>query len=135
MAESNEGIPIKLIVYHSRLFKAHWAILVPFGENDSMTTKIQVTGSLASGFHHEFQRGYVPETTGRTHTIYTLGVVTEDAVKSIVDKPVDVNNTSIATNRLEQVALTILAPGPSLRSAGKTDVRRELVMLSFLRSY
>ena len=117
------GCTIKVIVYHSRLFKAHWAILVPDQGNSHTTTKIQVTGSLAAGFKHEFQRRYNPEGTGRGHSLYELGSVPKKAVAPVEEGTIDEMDTKTAArNRLEQIALTVPAPGPRLRSASSSTV-------------
>lgn len=122
MTSSSSARPIQLIVYHSRLFKAHWAILVPHGPDTSVCTKVQVTGTLAQGFEHEFQRDYDPEATGRGHSLFPLGSVPEEAVVSDLATPLDEEDTTTASNRLEEIALSVPPPGPSLRSASSDKV-------------
>ena len=122
MTSSSHSHTLQLIVYHSRLFKAHWAVLVPHGPDTSVYTKVQVTGTLAQGFEHEFQREYDPEATGRGHSLFPLGSVPADAVASALDMPVDEEDTTTASNKLERIALGVPAPGPSLRAAGSDNV-------------
>ncbi|KAI9059068.1 hypothetical protein FKP32DRAFT_1596724 [Trametes sanguinea] len=111
----DEQQSLVLVIYHSRLFKAHWSVLVPDRGTTTRGTRIHVTGSLSAGFEHEIIRGYDVEATGRTHSIIPLGTVTAEALRTIVS--VDPEDTKTASNRLEEIALETPAPGPSLRSS------------------
>jgi hypothetical protein len=53
--------PIYLVVYHSPLFAAHWALWIPYYTPDSdqrLRKIIHVQGSASEGFVHEFKRNY-----------------------------------------------------------------------------
>ncbi|OSD01920.1 hypothetical protein PYCCODRAFT_1435917 [Trametes coccinea BRFM310] len=104
-----------LVIYHSRLFKAHWSVLVPDRGTSTRGTRIHVSGSLSSGFEHEIIREYDVEATGRSHSIIPLGTITPGALQPTVS--VEPHDTSTASNRLEEIALETPAPGPSLRSS------------------
>lgn len=131
---------LRVVVYHSPLFRAHWGVIVPnSASEESLYTKIHVTGSLAEGFVHEFQRTYDLDTTGRTNSTFDLGTVDKDAVAtfpSVVIRPEDMITP---TNRLEQIALTVPAPGPSLRSAtsvgGKVGLSFRAIDVALTRWY
>lgn len=122
--------PLRIVVYHSPLFRAHWGVIVPnSASEESLYTKIHVTGSLAEGFVHEFQRTYDLDTTGRTNSTFDLGTVDEDAVATFPSVVIGPEDMITPTNRLEHTALTVPAPGPSLRSAtsvgGKVSLTRQ----------
>ncbi|GJE86816.1 hypothetical protein PsYK624_028990 [Phanerochaete sordida] len=115
--------PLKLIVTHSRLFRAHWALFVPHAGSETVGTKIHVTGTLAEGFAHEFQRDFDLESDAKGCGIFLLGSVDDGVVADLRGEPVSAQGTSSASNRLEEIALDVPAPGPSLRSSSSTDFK------------
>lgn len=118
--EETETRNVFLIVYRSRLFNAHWGMVVPYNNTSTVGTKIHVTGTLRDGFEHEFQRDYDPEATGRAHSLFALGAVDASAVATLASA--DPGDMTTPSNRLEQLALTVPAPGPSLRSSSRGEV-------------
>jgi len=111
--------PIYLVVYHSRLFAAHWALWIPTYENETVGgvgKAIHVEGSPREGFSHEFKRNYDMPGTSRSKSIIFLCWV--DA-RNIVDTPGDGSFTTdtTAVDVIEEWALRNAAPGPSLRSS------------------
>lgn len=113
--------PVYLIVYSSPLFKAHWALWVPeYSSQASGRGKvIHVTGDPRTGFEHQFKRNYDINATDKAHMTVFLG--NGDASR-ILDTPGDgyYTNDTAARDDLEHWALTVPAPGPSLRSSNAT---------------
>ncbi len=110
----------------SRLFPAHWCIWVPNspGLEDGQPasgTIIQAQGDPLNGFWHEFVRDHVLSEDERRPWFRSLGVV-KIKEKSGVEGPTEKIETT-ARNNLEQIALLIPAPSPSLRPAGVGQVR------------
>jgi hypothetical protein len=87
---------LNLIVYHSPLFAAHWALFLPSPTNAKIGRRIHADGSPASGFEVLFEEYDLTECTQR-YKVIGLGVV------EIKD--------------LESVARSIEAPKKSLVSA------------------
>lgn len=110
--------PVYLVVYHSRLFAAHWSLWIPKYENETVKdlgTIIQVEGDPSGGFHHEFKRNYNVSLTRQTTSVILLGWVDR---RNIIDPPGNVASIdSTATDVIEDWAVSVQAPGPSLRSA------------------
>jgi hypothetical protein len=112
--------PVYLVVYNNRVFLAHWALWIP--SHDTGADKagnvgkiIHVQGDARSGFNHEFKRNYDMSVTTRTKEILLLGSTnSKNVVDGTYTGPVVLDNT--ATDVIEQWALYIPAPGPSLRS-------------------
>lgn len=119
--EETETRNVFLIVYRSRLFNAHWGMVVPYNNTSTVGTKIHVTGTLRNGFEHEFQRDYDPESTGRAHSLVALGAVDASVVATLASVDTEDMMTT-PSNRLEQLALTVPAPGPSLRSSSRGEM-------------
>jgi hypothetical protein len=107
---------VYLIIYHSPLFPAHWALYVPSVNNPKVGKKIHVFGDVAKGFEHEFLRNYNPTGTQRRHSLVLLAEV-ED--QHVVDVPGDGSQSAdkTATDGIEQMALSIPAPTKSLTSS------------------
>jgi hypothetical protein len=64
--------PVYLIIYHSPIFAAHWALWIPSYDQDviGQTGKIiNVQGSPCEGFIHEFERNYDLSTESRSHSL------------------------------------------------------------------
>ena len=111
--------PIYLVVYHSRLFAAHWALWVPTYENETVGDVgkvIHVEGNPREGFSHEFKRSYDMSRTLRSRSIILLSWVDGS---NIVDTPGDGSFTTdtTAADVIEEWALHTAAPGPTLRSS------------------
>ncbi|TVY43316.1 hypothetical protein LSUB1_G001423 [Lachnellula subtilissima] len=116
--------PVYLIIYHSPIFAAHWALWIPYYEEEvtGKTGKIiNVQGSPSEGFLHEFERNYDVAAETRRHSIKLLSWLDS---KYIIDTTGDYSVDSTAIDVLERSALTIQAPGPSLRSAGEPNKGR-----------
>lgn len=81
-----------------------------------ISAKLSVEGSPREGFSHEFKRNYDISITSRSKLIIFLGFV--DA-RSIVDVPGGGSYTTdtTAADVIEEWALRVQAPGPSLRSS------------------
>lgn len=107
---------IYLIVYHSPLFPAHWALWIPSANNSQIGKKLHVFGDVANGFEHEFQRNYNPFNDQLKHSLVLLAEVEE---KNVVDVPGDGSQTSDknAMDDIERVALATLAPSKSLKAS------------------
>lgn len=110
--------PVYLIVYKSRLFPAHWSFWIPTPDDETIGKRIQATGDALTGFVVAFERNYDIAKTSRPHELVSLDRVDSahvndgDAVKggpeSTDAQPID---------KLEEVALSVPAPGPSLVSS------------------
>ncbi len=113
--ELSNSRPASLVIYHSPLFAAHWSLWIP-SENDSDLGKIiHVHGSVAEGFEHEFKRNYRLSEDSRTNSIRLLGTVSGS---SIVDPEDETYYTDvIPLDIMEETALRVEAPGPSLRQS------------------
>ena len=111
--------PVYLIIYHSPIFAAHWALWIPSYEKEVIgkTGKIiNVQGSPSEGFVHKYERNYDLSTETRSHSLKLLSWVDS---KKVVDTSGEYSVDSTAIDVLERSALAIQAPGPSLRSAGE----------------
>lgn len=110
---------IYLIVYRSPLFPAHWSIWVPSLSNTDIGKRIQVTGDSAQGFEHEFVRNYNATGTKRQRSLFLLAEVDD---KHVVDVPGDGTESidTSAADDIERSALSIPAPGKSLRVTGSS---------------
>ncbi|KAK7683407.1 hypothetical protein QCA50_013670 [Cerrena zonata] len=126
-AQATEIRDIFLLVYRGALFNAHWAIWVPSATHNHVGTSIHVTGSLREGFVHEFKRNYNPKETGRSVEVLPLGHVRTDA---IADFPYfeDITFDITPIDQLEREALSVPAPGPSMRSSTATGPIRRIVV-------
>lgn len=112
-----------LIVYKSPLFPAYWSIWIPSVANRNIGKRIHVTGDVHSGFEHEFVRNYDLRSDTRTHFVILIGEV-ED--KYVADDDMDLRDggerDKSPRDRIEEVALEIPAPGPSMNSASRDAV-------------
>ena len=67
--------PLYLVVYHSRLFAAHWALWIPTYANETVGDVgkvIHVEGSPSEGFSHQFKRNYDISKTSRSKSTIFL---------------------------------------------------------------
>ncbi|KAM5361433.1 hypothetical protein ACJZ2D_013123 [Fusarium nematophilum] len=116
-----------LVMYNSRLFPAHWALWVPSREIPDVGKRIHAEGDVATGFTVTFERNYDIGSTGRQHQILPLAEVDES---HLADVPGARSTESKlmgnikAHDTVEEVALRVPAPGPSLRSASSAPRSR-----------
>ncbi|KAF3483798.1 uncharacterized protein GIQ15_03122 [Arthroderma uncinatum] len=118
---------ILLIVYNRSLFKAHWAIYIPSLADPGIGKKIHVQGDVLNGFTLQFMRNYCLNSEPLTHQEVPIGRVADEFV---VDGPGGDEVPDVTpTDRIEEVALSVAAPGPSMNSAsngpptGKAQLR------------
>ncbi|EPQ58603.1 hypothetical protein GLOTRDRAFT_37345 [Gloeophyllum trabeum ATCC 11539] len=116
---------IRLVVYHSCLFAAHWSFFVPSIRDANVGSRLHVTGDVRSGFQHAISRNYDLRQTARSHTTYLLADIDDQyvedypSVEDIPEAPVE------PVCKLEEVVFSIPAPGPSLRrSSSGANVAR-----------
>ncbi|EPQ53488.1 hypothetical protein GLOTRDRAFT_44707 [Gloeophyllum trabeum ATCC 11539] len=105
-----------LAIFHRHLFPAHWVIYKPNTDDTSSPgTMLHVEGDVANGFSHTVARNYDILKTSRTYTMITLGQVDSQYVKDY-PKGAYVSLAPVqAIDRVEQVILSVPAPGKSLR--------------------
>jgi len=118
---------VYLIIYHSPLFPAHWALFVPNPSTSKIGKVLNVVGSVAAGFEHEFKRNYDLTEDGRQYSLLLL----DDAVdKKVVCDTTDEESTIDAVGRdeMERLALEVPAPGPSLNSYQSTGTKAKVVI-------
>lgn len=112
-------------------FARHWALWYPRKDEFLLLgkhpagTKIHVTGSVAAGFVHEFQRQTSGPASERHPRSFLLGYIHDQCV--VDGSPLDDNNDDedIAEtgkginprNRFEEIALEIAAPSKGLKSS------------------
>ncbi|RDB28930.1 hypothetical protein Hypma_016124 [Hypsizygus marmoreus] len=115
---------VYLLIYPSPLFAAHWALWLPNDNaaKEALGKVIQVTGNVATGFEHQFKRNYDLSDTARASTLLALGHIGGEHV--VMNGP-EIDNIAIDT--MEEKALSVEAPGPSLRSAGDVKAGRTRV--------
>jgi hypothetical protein len=103
-----------LLIIPNRLFKAHWSLMVPYTEESPQSTRIRVTGDVLNGFRHEIERAYIVAEDDRHPKIIDLGKVSEgDVVVGWSKTGID----ATPTNRFEELALGVRAPGPGMGAA------------------
>ena len=122
-ADMSSERAIQLLVYDNRLFNAHWSIFVPRRDNPDVGSRLHATGSVVGGFTLEFVRNYNVLSDNRPLQRIDLAVVPEDCIKDTTGDEEIVDTDATPIDRLEQVIITVPAPGPSLRS---TTVARDV---------
>ncbi|KAF2434037.1 hypothetical protein EJ08DRAFT_668629 [Tothia fuscella] len=105
---------IYLIVYNSRLLPAHWSLWVPTREDVSKGKRVHVKGDVANGFELALERNYSLEDESRACQLIQLAQVDE---KNVVD---------IAHDGIEEIALSIAPPGPSLIAPSNQGLRQRV---------
>ncbi|EFQ99622.1 hypothetical protein MGYG_02635 [Nannizzia gypsea CBS 118893] len=106
---------ILLIIYNRSLFKAHWAIYVPSLAEPGVGKKIHVYGDVLNGFTLQFLRNYALKSETLAHQEVLIQQVKDEFV---LDGPGGEECSDIlASDRIEEVALSVAAPWPSLNSA------------------
>lgn len=116
------SVDIFLLCYlPSPLFHAHWALFIPDQARPQCGTVLNVRGDPLNGFVHEFERGYIPsEDPEKPPTVLKLGTIAGRLIRSELIAPDGKDAT--AYNQLEQLALSIDAPGRSLGRGASKDV-------------
>jgi hypothetical protein len=92
--------------------------------NQNIGKLIHVTGDARNGFQVAFKRNYDLSSTSRSYQLLLLAQVSDQHVVDVKGDGRKGTDTT-AHDYLEQVALSIPAPGRSLRSA-TSEVRRPL---------
>ncbi|KAN0116709.1 hypothetical protein V8E51_002686 [Hyaloscypha variabilis] len=113
--------PVYLVVYKSRVFAAHWTMWIPDYDANTQATAnmgkyINVRGDPRNGFVHEFVRNHNMDQCTSPKEIIFLGW-TDAANVAVRSSGTNCYADTEATDRLEEGALYVPAPGPSLRSA------------------
>ncbi|KAJ7288477.1 hypothetical protein C8J57DRAFT_517703 [Mycena rebaudengoi] len=118
---------IYLIIYHSPLFPAHWALWIPLPSDSDRGKRVHVTGDAAGGFAHEFSRNYRRSEDSRRHSVVLLGEVPDEWVVDDSPGPENAVDTE-PQDELERVALGVPAPGKTLRVArGASSGRAQIL--------
>lgn len=123
---------LSLVVYHSPLFPAHWALYIPSMTDPAIGKIVHVTGDARNGFVHEFKRGYLPADDERGHSIIPLARISASHVVDVLSPSgllvytaPDDNLLALAVDNVERELLSIPAPGKSLNvvdSLGRSQV-------------
>jgi len=113
--------PVYIVSYSSPLFPAYWALWVPSYDVQTKVTanvgrQIQVEGDALKGFYHEFRRNHDMSLTTRPNSIHLVSW-TDAANIADADNSGAMFKDATATDVIEECALNVAAPGPSLRSA------------------
>ena len=121
---------IYLIVYGSPLFPAHWTLWIPTEANPQIGTGVHATGDVVNGFQHEFKRNYNLSEEDRAHRLFLLAQVEDQWV---VDVPGDGSFSvdTTPTDGVETIALSVPAPGKSLRTSEGSAVSALICILCF----
>ncbi|KAK2868050.1 hypothetical protein FQN49_003201 [Arthroderma sp. PD_2] len=110
-------------LYNRSLFKAHWAIYIPSLSDPGTGKKIHVHGDVLNGFTLQFMRNYSLKTEPLAHQEVRIGQVADELV---IDGPGgDESADVMPTDRIEEIALSVEAPGPSMNSAGNSPPARK----------
>jgi hypothetical protein len=107
---------VYLVIYNSPLFPAHWGLWIPSADKTGLGKFLHTPGDAANGFETVFERNYDLSATTRSHQVMELAQVLD---RYVVDVKGDGSRAQdqIAHDYLEQVVLSVPAPGPSLVSA------------------
>jgi hypothetical protein len=104
---------ISLLVFPSRLFPAHWALFIPSPSSPNTGTLLNARGTALSGFTIEFESNY-SLADAPAHKRILLGEVAEEFVETYQGKRE--GEDIVAKNYVEEVVLSVGAPGGSLRN-------------------
>jgi hypothetical protein len=107
---------VYLIVYNSPLFPAHWGLWIPSLDDPTVGKRLHAPGDAANGFEIDFDRNYTLDATNRQYQSLVLAEVSN---YHVVDVKGDGSRRSDSTahDDLEQVLLSVPAPGASLVSS------------------
>ena len=115
--------PVHLIIYNSPLFAAHWSLFIPNlstspNKPPSTGNIIHVTGDSLNGFVHGFKRNYDLEQEDRAFTLVHLCDIDEQNIFNSTEMEfVEENGEEVvARDVIEDLALSVMAPGRSLRA-------------------
>ncbi|KAH8724355.1 hypothetical protein GQ44DRAFT_709032 [Phaeosphaeriaceae sp. PMI808] len=116
---------VYLLVFNSPLFPAHWSLWVPSTENPKVGKRLHATGDAASGFQIAFERNFNLDRDTRTHQIILLAQAEDQHVVDVSEDGGErMDNTAYDT--LEEVALQVRAPGPSLASSSSLPPKQRI---------
>jgi hypothetical protein len=100
------------------LFPANWSFFIPKANNADLGDVLHVTGDVRSGFRHAIKRNYEHGITGRKHQLILVAEVDAMYVKDFEATSEFIGEAPIKSiDGLEEVILSVPAPGKSLRSA------------------
>ncbi|KAG8742175.1 hypothetical protein FRC10_001931 [Ceratobasidium sp. 414] len=119
---------VYLLVFRSPVFPAHWALWIPRLDNPHVGKIISAVGDPSTGFVHEFQRNFSPASPSSMLPVLLCSTVESN---HIVDGELGQEPTTDANaiDSLEDMALTVPAPGKSLNSVpADSGVRRRVVI-------
>ncbi|KAF1960010.1 hypothetical protein CC80DRAFT_438437 [Byssothecium circinans] len=116
---------IYLAVFNSPIFPAHWALWIPRHDNENVGKLLQANGDAATGFEICFERNYDISADSRRHQIVSLGQAQDDFVDDFQGNGALVTGQK-AHDRLEEVALSVPPPKPSLLPATAQGPRRRV---------
>jgi hypothetical protein len=117
--QQNNRRAVHMIVYDSRLFKAHWSYFI-FQENSETTgTVVHVVGDVRNGFHHQIKRNYNHALSTTRHRVINIGHVHSSHFSDVIGDG-SPHTDMVAHNSFEQALLSVPAPGPSLNPATGT---------------
>lgn len=110
---------ILLVIYNRSLFKAHWAIYIPSLADRGVGKKIHVHGDVLNGFTLQFLRNYALRSETLAHQEVLIHQVEDEFV---LDGSGGEEHAGITpSDRIEEVALSVAAPGPSMNSASASS--------------
>lgn len=107
---------VYLIIFHSPIFPAHWAMYIPHTATAGRGTLINVRGDPSTGFCHEFERNYDPDSTTSQKKLLHLCDVEERCVVDVIGDGTASIDT-YAVDDVERTALQVCAPPKTLRSS------------------
>ncbi|KZT69551.1 hypothetical protein DAEQUDRAFT_765392 [Daedalea quercina L-15889] len=116
--------PIQLLIYNNRLFNAHWSIFAPRLDTPDIGSRLHATGSVVGGFTLEFVRNYNIASDSRPVQRIDLATVSVEHIRDTDGDEEIVDSDPTPIDRLEEVIVTVPAPGPSLRSAAASHEKR-----------
>ncbi|KAF1943670.1 hypothetical protein EJ02DRAFT_433041 [Clathrospora elynae] len=116
---------VYLVIYNSPLFPAHWGLWIPSLNDPTVGKLLHAEGDAANGFEIVFKRNYALDATSRPHQSLPLAEVSDHHV---VDVKGDGSRGSDSTahDNLEQVLLSVPAPGASLVSSSSQGPRKRV---------
>ncbi|KAF8849423.1 hypothetical protein BDZ45DRAFT_634364 [Acephala macrosclerotiorum] len=117
--------PVYIVSYSSPRFPAHWALWVPSYDAETKVAgnvgkRIHVVGDARSGFNHQFKRNYDVSMTTRPNSVHFIGWTDAANIADGANSG-DIVEDTTATDVIEEWALNVAAPGPSLRSGGSSS--------------
>jgi hypothetical protein len=107
---------IYLLVYNSPLFPAHWSLWIPSADNPDIGKRLHAIGDASAGFEIAFERNYDLTTDTRHYQILPLARVLDSHLVDVEGNG-DPSTDQIAHDHIEDVVLSVSAPGRSLVAA------------------